>query len=47
MNGIEPHWNKIRPFVLQSADQFKPVPPPLLLPNSGTVILMCLLQEDI
>lgn len=28
MDGIEPHWNKIRPFVLTSADQFKPVPPP-------------------
>jgi hypothetical protein len=28
MPGIEPHWNKIRPFVLDSAAQFKPVPPP-------------------
>ncbi len=28
MDGIEPHWNKIRPFVLDSASQFKPVPPP-------------------
>jgi hypothetical protein len=28
MNGIEPHWNKIRPFYLDSASQFKPVPPP-------------------
>ncbi len=28
MDGLEPHWNKIRPFVIQSADQFKPVPPP-------------------
>jgi hypothetical protein len=27
MDGIEPHWNKIRPFVLDSATQFKPVPP--------------------
>ena len=25
MDGIEPHWNKIRPFVLDSAAQFKPV----------------------
>ena len=24
MDGIEPHWNKIRPFTLTSADQFKP-----------------------
>jgi len=28
MDGLEPHWNKIRPFVIHSADQFKPVPPP-------------------
>ncbi|MCK0161529.1 vanadium-dependent haloperoxidase [Allomuricauda sp. F6463D] len=28
MNGIEPHWNKIRPFAIDSAQQFKPVPPP-------------------
>ncbi len=28
MEGIEPHWNKIRPFYLDSAAQFKPIPPP-------------------
>ena len=28
MDGLEPHWNKIRPFVIESAAQFKPVPPP-------------------
>jgi hypothetical protein len=28
MDGIEPHWSKIRPFVLDSAAQFKPVPHP-------------------
>ena len=28
MNGIEPHWNKIRPFAIDSAAQFKPIPPP-------------------
>ncbi|MEM7185320.1 MAG: vanadium-dependent haloperoxidase [Bacteroidota bacterium] len=28
LDGIEPHWNKIRTFVLDSAAQFKPVPPP-------------------
>ncbi len=28
MDAIEPHWNKIRPFVLDSAAQFKPIPPP-------------------
>ena len=25
--GIEPHWNKIRPFVIDSAEQFIPPPP--------------------
>ena len=28
MDGLEPHWDKIRPFVIDSAAQFKPVPPP-------------------
>lgn len=27
-DGIEPHWDKIRTFVLDSASQFKPLPPP-------------------
>lgn len=27
MEGIEPNWNKIRPFVLDSANQFIPKPP--------------------
>lgn len=27
MEGIEPHWNKIRPFVIDSAEQFVPEPP--------------------
>ncbi len=28
MDGIEPHWSKIRPFVIDSSNQFKPTPPP-------------------
>ena len=28
MEGIEPHWDKIRPMVLDAADQFRPAPPP-------------------
>lgn len=28
MNGLEPHWAKIRPFAIDSAAQFKPIPPP-------------------
>lgn len=27
MKAVEPHWNKIRPFVFDSAQQFKPEPP--------------------
>jgi len=27
MDAVEPHWNKIRTFVIDSAAQFKPVPP--------------------
>lgn len=27
MDGIEPHWDKIRPLVIDSAQQFKPAPP--------------------
>ena len=27
MDGIEPHWRKIRPMILDSADQFTPPPP--------------------
>jgi hypothetical protein len=27
IDAVEPHWNKIRPFALDSAQQFKPVPP--------------------
>lgn len=28
MDGIEPHWNKIRPMLLDTAVQFLPEPPP-------------------
>ena len=27
MDGVEPNWNKVRPFVLDSAGQFRPKPP--------------------
>ncbi|QBA65068.1 vanadium-dependent haloperoxidase [Muriicola soli] len=36
MAGIEPHWSKIRPFVIESADQFKPVPPPPFTMEEGS-----------
>lgn len=28
MDGIDPHWNKVRTLVIDSAQQFKPIPPP-------------------
>ena len=28
MDGIEPHWMKIRPFAIAEANQFRPAPPP-------------------
>ena len=37
MNGLEPHWDKIRAFVLDSASQFKPVPPPPFSMEKGSV----------
>ncbi|MDT7829198.1 vanadium-dependent haloperoxidase [Pricia sp. S334] len=36
MDGIEPHWNKIRPFVIDSAQQFKPAPPPEFSMEEGS-----------
>jgi hypothetical protein len=36
MEGIEPSWNKIRTFVLDSAAQFKPLPPPPFSTDPGS-----------
>ena len=36
MDGIEPHWNKIRPFVIDSASQFRPTPPPPFSMEEGS-----------
>ncbi|MFZ2898183.1 MAG: vanadium-dependent haloperoxidase [Saprospiraceae bacterium] len=36
MDGIEPHWNKIRPFMLDSASQFVPGPPTAFDPKPGS-----------
>ncbi|WP_445381134.1 vanadium-dependent haloperoxidase [Robiginitalea sp. IMCC43444] len=36
MEGIEPHWNRIRPFVLDSASQFRPAPPPPFSMEEGS-----------
>lgn len=36
MDGIEPHWMKIRTFVIDSASQFKPIPPPEFSMEEGS-----------
>jgi hypothetical protein len=36
MDAIEPHWNKIRPFLLDSAQQFKPEAHPEFSLKKGT-----------
>ena len=36
MDGIEPHWNKIRTVVLDSANQYVPVPPVEFNLNDGS-----------
>jgi len=36
MKAIEPHWNKLRPFVLDSAAQFKPETHPAFSLDEGT-----------
>ena len=40
MDAVEPHWNKIRPFVIDSAAQFKPKPPtPFSIDKGSTFYL--------
>lgn len=36
MDGIEPHWMKIRTFVIEAPDQFKPAPPPAFSMEEGS-----------
>ena len=36
MDGIEPHWMKIRTLVIDSADQFMPIPPPEFSMEEGS-----------
>lgn len=36
MDGIEPHWAKIRPFVIDSSQQFKPERPPKFSMEEGS-----------
>jgi len=36
MNGIEPHWNKMRPMVIKSAGMFPPPPPTKFSTNKNS-----------
>lgn len=36
-DAVEPHWNKIKPLLLDSAAQFKPLPPPAYSLNKNSV----------
>lgn len=36
MDGIEPHWSKIRPYVIDSASQFRPISPPAFSMEKGS-----------
>ncbi|WP_370479271.1 vanadium-dependent haloperoxidase [Tamlana flava] len=44
MDGLEPHWNKIRPFVLDSASQFAPIPPPKFSMEEGSAFYKELME---
>ncbi|MCS6969016.1 MAG: vanadium-dependent haloperoxidase [Cytophagales bacterium] len=37
MDAVEPHWNQIRPFLLQRADQFAPPPPPAFSTDTASL----------
>ena len=44
MDGIEPHWSKIRPFVIDSATQFKPEKHPEFSLEKGTDFYLELME---
>ncbi len=44
MDGIEPHWMTIRPFLLDSSQQFKPLPPPTFDLTEGSKFYTDLLE---
>ncbi len=43
-SGLEPHWREIRPFVLDSASQFKPGRPPVFNMKPNTVYHRSLME---
>ena len=43
--AVEPHWNEIRPMIMDSASQFKPIPPPVFdLKNKQSVYYNALME---
>lgn len=44
MDGIEPHWKNIRTLVMDSAQMFKPVPPPVPSLDTSTVFYKDLME---
>ncbi len=44
LEGIEPNWNTLRPFFLDSVQQFKPLPPPAYDANQESVFWKDLLE---
>ncbi len=43
--ALEPHWSSIRPFVMDSASQFRPVPPPTFDPRNKNSVYYRALME--
>ncbi|GHB82314.1 vanadium-dependent haloperoxidase [Persicitalea jodogahamensis] len=44
IKAIEPHWNRLRTFLIDSAEQFKPVPPPAFSTDTNSVFYKDALQ---
>lgn len=44
MDGIEPHWRNIRTLIMDSAQMFKPVPPPTPSMDTASVFYRDLMQ---
>ncbi|HEY5773864.1 MAG TPA: vanadium-dependent haloperoxidase [Chitinophagaceae bacterium] len=43
--AVEPHWNEIRPMIMDSASQFKPIPPPIFdIKNKNSVYYQALME---
>lgn len=43
-SGLEPHWREIRPFVLDSASQFKPGRPPIFDMNKNSIYYQTMME---